>query len=107
MIKSMLIIKTKLLVPAVKVESLRREKLTRKMKAISQHTLTLTGAGYGKSTALALFVQDEKKECCWYSISSTDGKSPPFLTYLIYSIRTRFPDFGWEIFHYKKIWNDT
>jgi ATP/maltotriose-dependent transcriptional regulator MalT len=66
------IIKTKLLVPAVKVESLRRAKLTRKMKAISQHTLTLmhSGCGYGKGTALALFVQDEKKVCCWYSISS-------------------------------------
>ncbi|CAM3786497.1 BTAD domain-containing putative transcriptional regulator [Aeromicrobium ponti] len=104
MIESMSIIKTKLLVPAVKEESLRRAKLTRKMKAISQHPLTLmhSGAGYGKSTALALFVQDEKKECCWYSISSADDEILPFLTYLIYSIRTRFPEFGRELFNYIK-----
>ncbi|MFB6465256.1 BTAD domain-containing putative transcriptional regulator [Cytobacillus sp. Hz8] len=93
------VIMTKLLVPKVREEAIRRSKLSRKMKAFSEYPLTLvhSGAGYGKSTALALYVSDENQKCCWYSISSSDDDILPFLTYLILSIQTIIPSFGTEL----------
>jgi DNA-binding SARP family transcriptional activator len=96
------ILHTKLIVPRVKDDWIRRVRLAKKMKAISRYPLTLihSGAGYGKSTALALYVTDSKCDCCWYSISSSDDDVFPFLTYLVYSIRTKVPSFGVELIHY-------
>jgi LuxR family transcriptional regulator, maltose regulon positive regulatory protein len=96
------IIKTKLLIPAIKDNYIRRSKLTRKLKNIKEFPLTLihAGAGYGKSTALSLNMMDEKQMGSWYSISSTDDDILPFLTYLTHSIREIHPDFGKELLIY-------
>lgn len=85
--------------PKFREESLRRSNLTRKMKTISTYPLTLvhSGAGYGKSTALALYVSDEKVPCCWYSITSSDDDILPFLTYMLASIQSVFPTFGTDL----------
>ncbi|WP_249365260.1 BTAD domain-containing putative transcriptional regulator [Cytobacillus citreus] len=99
MYKSMPIIKTKLIVPNVKEESIRRAALSKKMKTISKYPLTIihSSAGYGKSTALALFVKDEKKTCCWYSITAADDDILPFLSYLIYTVQASFTEFGRDL----------
>jgi LuxR family transcriptional regulator, maltose regulon positive regulatory protein len=96
------IIKTKLLVPAINDNAIRRLILIKKMKKISEFPLTLihSGAGYGKSTALALFLHDESRLACWYSISSTDDDILPFLTYMTHSIRNIQPTFGDELLLY-------
>jgi LuxR family transcriptional regulator, maltose regulon positive regulatory protein len=96
------IIQTKLRIPVVKDDFIRRAKLTQKMKKIPEYPLTLihSGAGFGKSTALALFMRDEKIPGCWYSISSIDDDILPFLTYIIHSIRGITPDFGTELVTY-------
>ncbi|MDZ5470245.1 BTAD domain-containing putative transcriptional regulator [Bacillus sp. 31A1R] len=95
----MLVIKTKLIAPKIKEDTIRRAKLTKKMKGIPNHPLTIihSGAGYGKSTALALYVYDQYSSCCWYSTSATDDDIIPFLTYIISSIQTVYPTFGTEI----------
>lgn len=102
--KQIPVIKTKLLPPKVKEESLRRSKLTRKMKTIADYPLTLvhSGAGYGKSTALALYVFDENVPCCWYSITSSDDDIIPFIRYLLASIQRVIPLFGQELLEYIK-----
>jgi DNA-binding SARP family transcriptional activator len=96
------IIKSKLQIPVVKDEYIRRLRLTRKLKKIPDHPLTIvhSGAGYGKSTALALFMRDEKAAGCWYSVSGMDDDILPFLTYLIQAIRTMSPHFGKELLTY-------
>jgi LuxR family transcriptional regulator, maltose regulon positive regulatory protein len=96
------IIGTKLLIPAIKDNFIRRSKLTRKLKKMTDYPLTLihAGAGYGKSTALSLFMLDEKQVGCWYSISATDDDILPFLTYLVHSIRHIHPSFGKELLSY-------
>ncbi|MED4207322.1 hypothetical protein [Neobacillus mesonae] len=75
---------------------IRRAKLTKKMKRIPEYPLTIihSGAGFGKSTAFALFMGDEKIPCCWYSLSSMDDDILPFLTYIIHSIRQVNKEFG-------------
>ncbi|WP_147533155.1 BTAD domain-containing putative transcriptional regulator [Bacillus marasmi] len=98
------LIQTKLMIPTTKHTDLRRAKLTKKLKTINSHPLTIVhaGAGYGKSTAMALYVIDEKCSCCWYSISAMDDDILPFLTYLVASIRTSIPQFGREMEAYIK-----
>ena len=107
--KSVSVIRTKLLIPKVRNEAIRRMKLTRKMKTISHFPLTLihAGAGYGKSKALALFVSDENQKCCWYSVSVSDEEITSFLTYFIASIRTVFPQLGVNLKKYVDSINDS
>ncbi len=96
------IIQTKLRIPAVKDDFIRRAKLTQKMKKIPEYPLTIihSGAGFGKSTALALFMRDEKLPGCWYSISSLDDDILPFLSYIVHAIRRIVPAFGTELSAY-------
>ncbi|WML30348.1 BTAD domain-containing putative transcriptional regulator [Neobacillus sp. OS1-32] len=96
------IIQTKLRVPAVKENFIRRARLTQKMKKIAEYPLTIihSGAGFGKSTALALFITDEKLPGCWYSISSMDDDVLPFLWHIIHSVRSVAPEFGKELSAY-------
>jgi LuxR family transcriptional regulator, maltose regulon positive regulatory protein len=98
------LIKTKLIVPSLQEQWIRRAKFTKKMKAITEKPLTIVqaGAGYGKSTALAMFVKDENQQCCWYTISPSDDDILPFLSYLIASIQTISPEFGQELGSYMK-----
>jgi LuxR family transcriptional regulator, maltose regulon positive regulatory protein len=98
------LIKTKLIVPNLQEQWIRRANFSKKMKAITDKPLTIiqAGAGYGKSTALAMFVKDESKRCCWYTISSSDDDILPFLSYLIAAIRTIFPEFGNELSGYMR-----
>ncbi|MBM4763529.1 BTAD domain-containing putative transcriptional regulator [Bacillus sp. B15-48] len=96
------VIKTKLLAPKYKEENIRRAQLTKKLKTLSDYSLTIVhaGAGYGKSTALALYVHDERLPFCWYSISASDDDIHPFLTYIISSIQTIVPNFATELSEY-------
>ncbi|MGG1676736.1 BTAD domain-containing putative transcriptional regulator [Neobacillus sp. NRS-1170] len=93
------IIHTKLRIPVVKDDYIRRAKLTQKMKKIPEYPLTIihSGAGFGKSTSLALFMRDEKLSGCWYSISSMDDDILPFLSHIIHSIQQEIPHFGKEL----------
>lgn len=74
----------------------------KKLKQANQYPLTFihSGAGYGKSTALSLFVNEQKGECSWYTITAGDDDIIPFIHYLVHSIRKRFNSFGDEILHY-------
>ncbi|MDM5330591.1 BTAD domain-containing putative transcriptional regulator [Neobacillus sp. CF12] len=96
------IIQTKLRIPVVKDEFIRRAQLTKKLKKIPSYPLTIvhSGAGFGKSTALALFMRDERIPGCWYSISSMDDDILPFLSYIIHCVRGFVPNFGQEIAKY-------
>ncbi|WP_174842938.1 hypothetical protein [Neobacillus mesonae] len=93
------LIQTKLRIPVVKDDFISRAKLTKKMKRITEYPLTIihSGAGLGKSTALALFMRDETIPGCWYSLSIMDDDILPFLTYIIHSIRQVNKEFGMEL----------
>lgn len=90
------IIQSKLRIPIVNNEYIRRASLTKKMKKIPDYSLTIihSGAGYGKSTALSLYIRDERIPACWYSIASMDDDILPYLSYLIHAIREVIPEFG-------------
>lgn len=94
--KPLAVISTKLKPPMIREPKIRRAGLYRKLKQINQYPLTIihAGAGYGKSTALALFVQDVKEKVCWYDVSSQDDDFFQFYQYMIHSIQQLYPSFG-------------
>ncbi|WP_449539378.1 BTAD domain-containing putative transcriptional regulator [Ferdinandcohnia sp. Marseille-Q9671] len=96
------VLQTKITSPNVKDTILRRPSLMKKMKTISNYPLTIlhSGAGYGKTTALASFIHDQKATSCWYSVGSSDDDIIPFITYVVYAIRKNHPGFGTELLLY-------
>ncbi|WP_453990556.1 BTAD domain-containing putative transcriptional regulator [Bacillus nitroreducens] len=93
------VLQTKITPPNVKDTILRRPTLMKKMKTIPKYPLTIlhSGAGYGKTTALAAFINDRKDLSCWYSIGANDDDIIPFLTYVVYAIRKNYQGFGTEL----------
>ncbi|MCP3775761.1 transcriptional regulator [Paenibacillus sp. MZ04-78.2] len=91
-----MIVYTNIMPPGLKPQTLRRSSLNRKMKPIVHLPLMImhAGAGYGKSTALASFVQSEKTPSFWYRLEAGDDDLSSFLVHLLVSIRNRFPGFG-------------
>jgi len=96
------IVDTKLMPPLIKNNHIRRASLMRKLKTAVNYPLTIvhSGAGYGKSTALSLFIHDVRHNFCWYTISNNDDDIIPFVTYIVFSLRKRNPFFGAELLEY-------
>lgn len=100
--KTSIVLKTKLTPHRVKSQMLKRSALTKKLKRLNDHPLTLvhSGPGYGKSTAVASFIREMSAPYCWYSISEHDDDLYVFLTYIVHAIRGRFPAFGEELLNH-------
>ena len=96
------IIETKLIPPIVKRNVIHRQKLMRKMLNMAKYPLTIihAGAGYGKSTALSLFMNNFQNNHCWYTIDTNDDDIIPFITHIVYAIKKRYEQFGEELLAY-------
>lgn len=94
--QSVPVVKTKVTLPSVGEAVMYRPKLMKKLQASLHHPVTLihAGPGYGKSTALAMFVRHQPLPTCWYSISELDADLPTFLTHLVGALREQIPTFG-------------
>ena len=98
------IFETKMIPPSMNKQVIRRQRIVKKMLTIPQYPLTIihSGAGYGKSTALSLFINDWPKNHCWYTITANDDDLLPFITYFVHSIRKRYHNFGQELLPFIK-----
>ncbi len=87
---------TKVLIPKLPPDLLRRPRLVDFIHAHIERKLILisASAGYGKTALLIDYAHDTDLPVCWYSLDAADGDPRLFLEYLIASIRQRFPDFG-------------
>jgi len=96
------IIETKLIPPIMKRNYIRRPSLMKKLNLSLTYPLTLvhSGAGYGKSTAITQYVNDFRKNYCWYTLTPNDDDIIPFITYIVYAIRKRYQDFGKDLLTY-------
>lgn len=90
------IILSKLSAPVPSSTYMRRASLMKKLKTNTHKKLTLlhSGAGYGKSSALAQYFADSRGLYSWYSITEEDDGILPFLRHLINSIQRVVPTFG-------------
>ena len=81
---------------------MRRSSLIKKLKLKSPLFLLYSGAGFGKSSALAQYFYDSSLPHSWYTITEEDDDISLFLCYLVHSIRRVVPHFG-ECFIHKEI----
>src|SRR5690606_5057735 len=74
--RGMRLLKTKWIPPAPKSSTFRRPEVSKKLKGLVHSPLTLVHAapGYGKTTAVACFMQDEQLTAGWYRIGEDDAK---------------------------------
>ncbi|MCA0986968.1 BTAD domain-containing putative transcriptional regulator [Guptibacillus algicola] len=93
------IIETKLVPPALKDTYIYRRSVIKKLKEVMNVPLTLVhgGAGYGKSTIVSQFIKQCNIPVCWYTVTEHDDDIFPFIHYVVYSIRKKFPSFGEEL----------
>ncbi|MEM4381731.1 MAG: BTAD domain-containing putative transcriptional regulator [Candidatus Caldarchaeum sp.] len=94
-----LIIRTKLLPPRLKSRILPRPRLNQLLSRWTDYPLIIVkaDAGYGKSTALASFLAQQKQPYIWYSLSETDADPLVFLLHVIYAFRVLHPAFGEQV----------
>ncbi|MEE9562739.1 MAG: hypothetical protein V3W50_06695, partial [Thermoanaerobaculia bacterium] len=89
-----LILRTKLHRPPVTEDLVRRTRLHERMDLGQETPLTLVSApaGYGKSMLVSQWVEMSEEPCAWLSLDADDSDLSTFVTYLLASVRTLFPD---------------
>jgi LuxR family transcriptional regulator, maltose regulon positive regulatory protein len=93
------LISRKVQIPERSMTLLRRERLVGFLHSNINRKLVLVsaGAGYGKTSLLVDYAHDAELPVCWYSLDSSDNQVATFISYLVASIRRRFPEFGTSV----------
>src|SRR5690606_11481095 len=96
---------SKLIPPTPVNNYLRRAKLMKKLSdwPHAKCTILHSSAGYGKTSLISQFLNDQKTKSSWYQITPDDDSIFPFLRHFIYSIQHHFPSFGERL----KGWDET
>lgn len=95
-------LRTKLLPPRAVSELLPRPRLTEKLQANLNSTITLVAAdaGCGKTTLIADFIRNQPRRTVWYQLDHTDADPFVFLGYIAHGIKNIAPGFGETILPY-------
>src|SRR5215203_2050832 len=101
-------LRTKLLPPRAVSELLPRPRLTEKLQANLNSTITLVAAdaGCGKTTLIADFLRHQSRQSVWYQLDYTDADPFVFLGYIAHGIKNFAPGFGEMILPYLQEAND-
>lgn len=101
-------LRTKLLPPRAVSEILPRPRLTEKLQANLNSTITLVAAdaGCGKTTLIADFLRNQSRNSVWYQLDYTDADPFVFLGYIAHGIKNFAPGFGETILPYLQEAND-
>jgi len=91
-----------LLPPRAVSELLSRPRLTEKLKANINASVTLVAAdaGCGKTTLISDFIRSESRPSVWYQLDHTDADPFVFLGYITHGIKNFTPNFGETILPY-------
>ena len=89
-------LKTKLLPPRLGRLVLPRTRLIEQLRGFLDRPATIicADAGCGKTTLVTDFIRSSGRKFVWYQIDRSDLDLAVFFGYLIYGIRTVYPDFG-------------
>ncbi len=90
---------TKLYRPSLPEDYIARPQLLARLDDILHRPLTLftAPAGYGKTTLLSAWIDQNSVPCAWVSLDEGDNDLAVFLGYFIVAIRSVFPDFGEQL----------
>lgn len=90
---------TKLFIPPVPEDFVARKRLDDRLDFILKRPLALVSAppGYGKSTAVAAWLQTCNLHRAWFALDETDNEPAVFMMYFLAAIRYAVPTFGVEL----------
>jgi LuxR family maltose regulon positive regulatory protein len=90
------VIRSKIQAPALRPETLTRDRLLNRLDEAmgSRLTLVTADAGYGKTTLLADYAARRGVRTLWYRLSDTDTNTVTWINYLLASCREVDPSFG-------------
>ena len=88
-------IRTKLNVPAVRRGALERDALIQKLNrgADGRVLLVTAPAGYGKTTLVTQWLQQQDREIAWITLDENDSSSDLFFNLLMSAVDNAIPDF--------------
>jgi len=87
------VLKTKLYIPTLRPELVRRNRLTEMLQTGLQRRLTLVSApaGFGKTTLICAWIRECEQPAAWLSLEDSDNDPVRFLSYLISALQTIQP----------------
>lgn len=92
------ILKTKLLIPPLQPQLVSRPRLSQTIDQALQtgirFVLIAAPAGFGKTTAICSWVQQNHRQAAWVSLDENDNDPTVFWAYVIAALQTTWPDFG-------------
>ncbi|MBI1950455.1 MAG: tetratricopeptide repeat protein [Acidobacteria bacterium] len=96
MIESAPLLGAKLLPPTPGPFHLRRSRLLQRLAGglEGRAAVVLAGPGYGKTSLVARFLQEQGGDSVWYSLDPTDRDPWMFFRYLIQGVKEHAPEFG-------------
>jgi LuxR family maltose regulon positive regulatory protein len=96
------IIKTKLIIPNIRPNLVSRLRLIKQIEdgvqADYKLTLVAAPAGFGKTTAVSTWVQQNQRQVAWLSLEESDDETILFWSYFLAAIRTILPGFAESTF---------
>ncbi len=109
------IVRTKLMPPFLHKRTLHRPRVSARLLEALEYRLTIVqaGAGYGKTTALAMLAKKEGLSLAWYHLDPEDCDPQVFLSHLVHSFLLTIPDMStaplalleeWEKNPHKQPW---
>ncbi len=95
-LNTIIILKTKLQIPDLPSDYIFRPHLIEYLNKEIRRPLTLisAGAGYGKSTFVSSWFNEIRYHKAWVSLDPNDNDIREFISYFIYAIKEKIPDFG-------------
>lgn len=87
---------TKLFIPPLRPDALRRAHLIARLNVSLPHTLTLVSAaaGFGKTTLLSVWLAGCGRPAAWLSLEPADSDPYRFLAYFVAALQTCAPQLG-------------
>jgi LuxR family maltose regulon positive regulatory protein len=89
-------VRTKLLIPRVRNDRVKRPHLTQRLEHALQHPLVLISApaGFGKTSLLAEWAEQTSCWVAWLSLDGEEEDITSFLSYLVLAFQTLYPELG-------------
>ncbi len=92
------ILRTRLSRPRILRETVRRPRLMAKLDRYSERlvTLVVAPAGYGKTTVVSQWLDENDRRWGWISLDKYDNNPVTLAGYLLAAIQMTYPEFGQE-----------